>query len=194
MVVKSSKILENLATCGQFLTKLLFKRDGSKLWNLRLWSWNHLFKFLEIQVSIDQLRKWLHAGSMHLSHFLVWSLAATVLDVDLIPFFAELDQVLFPAHVRIERSVMFNHVSFSKIVYITKRLFTIPNFSYTLIWDCICCAVDSESWWSICQLFEKHSSHKLLIIWCFSFSSRHFHILDHLPQSCQIWLVVSADI
>lgn len=149
MVVESSKVFENLAASRHFLTKLLFKCDRSKFWDFSFRCFNHWFKFLEIQISINKLLKWFHSTSMNFSHFLIRTFAATMLHVNFIKFFKRLDQIFFPWHVIIKRSCLVDSFWVSKIVDINNGFFAIPNLCYALIWEIVSCSINGKSWWGI---------------------------------------------
>ena len=59
---------------------------------------------MEIEVGIQQLSQWLHAGSMDLAHFRVGGL--DVFGVQLVPLLQNFNEILFPCLPGIEVSVI----------------------------------------------------------------------------------------
>lgn len=186
VVLKLAELLKDLANAGEKCREFKFECLMSEMWYLSSAS-NHFLKMVEVLVGFDKLVQRQHGGHMDAVH--LWVSTFDMFDVQLVPFFARLKEILLPLSIGIKCTFHRQSVIFEHTIDVDQCCLTVPHINHCTVGNIIYLAVDVQTF----ALLEEHRSDIHLLIGL-GFSARNLKILDHLKQCVQERLIVVIDV
>lgn len=130
MVLEFAEFSKDFTDTSKESAEFLFESLVSELWHLSSAS-DHFLKMVEILIRFNELIERKHCLHVDIVH--LWVSTFYMFNVEFVPLFAELQEILFPAGVGLESAIHLDSICSEHVVDLDNCLLAVPHINHSTI-------------------------------------------------------------